>query len=77
MTRKNKIFFSTFSGQLAGLPIVTGNGYFSMRSDHARSTLPSVALVGKDPVIIFLLGDHNPPGTMALVVVNVLLPVPP
>ncbi len=70
MTKKRKIFFSTFPGQLAGVPTVTGNGYFSMCSDHARSTVPSIALVGKYPIIIFLRGDHDPSGTMTFVGVN-------
>lgn len=34
------------------------------------SVMPLVALVGEYPVVIFLLGDDNPPGTMALVGVN-------
>ena len=73
MTRKNKIFFSTFSRQLAGVPIVTGNGYFSMCSDHARSILPSIALLGEQPVVIFFLGDYHSPGTMTFVGVNLEL----
>lgn len=35
-----------------------------------RATVPSLALVGEDPVIIFLLGDHDAPGIVAFVWVN-------